>query len=121
MKSDGFILYAYASIMMPILVAMLMGLLILSASSYRSFKEEERLELEDFIYRLQYKTNSELLALKTRYTSYLTDDYLKSSSKKWNNYINAINKQLEQNNDNTSSTITDVIKQNSSRMERQRR
>ena len=30
----------------------------------------------------------------------ITDDYLKSSSKKWNNYIDAINKQLEQNNEN---------------------
>lgn len=28
-------------------------------------------------------------------------DYLKSSSKKWNNYIDSINKQLEQNNETT--------------------
>ena len=98
MKADDFILYAYAYIMMPILVAMIIGLLILGISNYRSFKEEERLELEDFIYRLPCRTNSELMALKTRYTSYITDDYLKSSSKKWNNYIDAINKQLEQNN-----------------------
>ena len=101
MKADDFILYAYAYIMMPILVAMIIGLLILGISNHRSFKEEERLELEDFIYRLPCRTNSELMALKTRYTSYITDDYLKSSSKKWNNYIDAINKQLEQNNART--------------------
>ena len=100
MKLDDFVLYAYASVMLPILVAMLIGLLILGISNHRNFKEEERHDLEDFIYRLPCKTNSELLALKNRYTSYLTDDYLKSSSKKWNNYIDAINKQLEQNNGN---------------------
>ena len=100
MKLDDFVLYAYASVMLPILVAMLIGLLILGISNHRNFKEEERHDLEDFIYRLPCKTNSELLALKNRYTSYLTDDYLKSSSKKWNNYIDAINKQLEKNNEN---------------------
>ena len=101
MKLDDFVLYAYASVMLPILVAMLIGLLILGVSSHRNFKEDERHDLEDFIYRLQCKTDSELLALNTRYTSYLTDDYLKSSSKKWNNYIDAINKQLEKNNGNS--------------------
>ena len=100
MQADDFVLYAYASVMLPILVAMLIGLLILGASTYLNFKEDERHDLEDFIYRLQCKTYSQLLALKARYTSYLTDDYLKSSSKKWNNYIDAINKQLEQNNEN---------------------
>ena len=100
MKLDNFILYVYGSVMMPILIAMLIGMLILIVHNYSKDKEEERHDLEDFIYRLQCKTYSELLALKTRYTGYLTDDYLKSSSKKWNNYINAINKQLEQNNGN---------------------
>ena len=101
MKLDDFVLYAYASVMLPILIAMLIGLLILGTSTYYNFKEDERHDLEDFIYRLQCKADSELLALKNRYTSYLTDDYLKSSSKKWNNYIDAINKQLEQNNETT--------------------
>ena len=101
MQADDFVLYAYASVMLPILVAMFIGLLILGASTYLNFKEDERHHLEDFIYRLQCKTYLELLALKTRYTGYLTDDCLKSSSKKWNNYINAINKQLEKNNGTT--------------------
>ena len=101
MKLDDFVLYAYASVMLPILIAMFIGLLLIGVSSHRNFKEEERHDLEDFIYRLPCQTNSELLALKARYTRYLTDDYLKSSSKKWNNYINAINKQLEQNNGTT--------------------
>ena len=101
MQADDFVLYAYASVMLPILIAMLIGLLLLRISNYRNFKEEERHDLEDFIYRLQCQTDSELLALKARYTSYLTDSYLKSSSKKWNNYIEAINKQLEQNNETT--------------------
>ena len=100
MQADDFVLYAYASVMLPILVAMLIGLLILGASTYLNFKEDERHDLEDFIYRLQCKTDSELLALKARYTDYLTDSYLKSSSKRWNNYIDAINKQLEKNNEN---------------------
>ena len=100
MQADDFVLYAYASIMIPILVAMLIGLVIIMITTYFNFKEDERHDLEDFIYRLPCQTDSELLALKARYTSYLTDDYLKSSSKKWNNYINAINKQLEQNDGN---------------------
>ena len=98
MKLDDFIFYSYCSFMLPILVAMLIGLSILGISNHRSFKEEEKEELEDFIYRLPCRTDSELVALKTRYTNYLTDDYLKSSYKKWNKYINAINKQLELNN-----------------------
>ena len=101
MQADDFVLYTYASVMLPILIAMLIGLLILGASTYLNFKEDERHDLEDFIYRLPCQSYSELLALKARYTSYLTDDYLKSSSKKWNNYINAINKQLEQNDGTT--------------------
>ena len=100
MQTDDFVLYAYTSVMLQILVAMLIGLLILGASTYLNFKEDERHDLEDFIYRLQCRTDSELLALKNRYTSYLTDDFFKSSSKKWNNYIDAINKQLEKNNGN---------------------
>ena len=100
MKLDNFVLYAYTSIMIPILVAILIGMLIVTITSYLNFKKEERHDLEDFIYRLPCKTESELLALKDRYTSYLTDDYLKSSSKKWNNYIDSINKQLEKNNEN---------------------
>ena len=64
MKLDDYIFYSYISIIMPILVAMLVGLIILGISNHRSFKEEEKEELEDFIYRLQYKTDSELLALK---------------------------------------------------------
>ena len=80
---------------------MLIGLLILGTSTYLNFKKEERHNLEDFIYRLQCKTNSETLALKARYTDYLTDDFLKSNSKQWNNYIDAINKQFEQNNETT--------------------
>ena len=98
MKTDTFVLYAYASIMLPILIAMLVGLLILGISTYITDKENQQLEFEEFVYRLQCKTNSELMALKIRYTSYLTDDYLKSSSKKWNIHINAINKQLENRN-----------------------
>ena len=101
MKLDNFILYVYGSVMMPILIAMLIGMLILIVHNYRKDKEEERHDLEGFIYRLPCKTESELLAIKDRYTSYPTDDYLKSSSKKWNNYIDAINKQLEQNNETT--------------------
>ena len=101
MKLDNFILYVYGSVMMPILIAMLIGMLIVVITSYLNFKKDERHDLEGFIYRLPCKTESELLALKDRYTSYLTDDYLKSSSKKWNNYIDAINKQLEQNNETT--------------------
>ena len=101
MKADNFVLYAYTSIMIPILVIILIGLVIVAITSYLNFKEEERHDLEDLIYKLPYKTESELLALKARYTSYLTDDYLKSSSKKWNNYIDYINKQLEQNNGNS--------------------
>lgn len=101
MKLDDFVLYAYASIMIPILVVILIVLVIVTTTSYLNFKEDERNDLEDFIYRLPCKTESELLALKARYTSYLTDDYLKSSSKKCNNYIDAINKQLEQNNETT--------------------
>ena len=101
MQADDFVLYAYASVMLPILIAMLIGLLILGTSTYYNFKENERHDLEDFIYRLPCKTDSELLALKARYTSYLTDDYLKSSYKNWNKYIEAINKQLEKNNGTT--------------------
>lgn len=101
MKLDDFVLYAYASIVIPALVVMLIVLVIVTITSYLNFKEDERNDLEDFIYRLPCKTESELLALKARYTSYLTDDYLKSSSKKWNNYIDSINKQLEQNNETT--------------------
>ena len=101
MKADDFVLYAYTSIMIPILVIILIGLVIITITSYLNFKKDERNDLEDFIYRLPCKTESELLALKTRYTDYLTDDYLKSSSKKWNNYIDSINKQLEQNNETT--------------------
>ncbi len=101
MQADDFILYACASVMLQILIAMFIGLLLLGISSNRNFKEEKRHDLEDLIYRLQCKTDSELLALKARYTSYLTDSYLKSSSKKWNNYIDAINKQLEKNNGTT--------------------
>ena len=101
MKLDNFILYVYGSVMMPILIAMLIGMLILIVHNYRKDKEEERHDLECFIYRLPCKTESELLALKDRYTSYLKNDYLKSSSKKWNNYIDSINKQLEQNNETT--------------------
>ena len=101
MKADDFVLYAYASFMIPVLVAMLIGLVILVVHDYSKDKEKERHDLEDFIYRLPCKTESKLLALKARYADYLTDDYLKSSSKKWNNYIDAINKQLEQNNETT--------------------
>ena len=101
MKLDNFVLYTYTSIMTPILIAILIVLVIVVITSYLNFKEDERNDLEDFIYRLPCKTESELLALKARYTSYLTDDYLKSSSKKWNNYIDYINKQLEQNNETT--------------------
>ena len=101
MKADDFVLYAYTSIMTPILVIILIGLVIITITSYLNFKEEERHDFEDFIYKLPCQTHSELLDLKARYTSYLTDDYLKSSSKKWNNYIDAINKQLEQNNETT--------------------
>lgn len=101
MKLDNFVLYAYGSVMIPILVAMLIGMLIVVITSYLNFKKDERNDLEDFIYRLPCKTESELLALKARYTDYLTDDYLKSSSKKWNNYIDYINKQLEKNNGTT--------------------
>lgn len=101
MKADDFVLYAYTSIMTPIQVIILIGLVIITITSYLNFKEEERHDLEDFIYRLPCKTESELLDLKARYTSYLTDDYLKSSSKKWNNYIDYINKQLEKNNETT--------------------
>ena len=101
MKLDNFILYAYTSIMIPILIVIFIGLVIVAITSYLNFKEEERHDLEDFIYKLPCRTHSELLALKARYTSYLTDDYLKSSSKKWNNYIDYINKQLEQNNGNS--------------------
>ena len=97
MKLDDFVLYSYVSIMLPILVAMIIGLSILGISNHRNFKEEERHDLEDFIYRLPCRTDSELVALKTRYTNYLTDDYLKSSYKKWNKYIEAIDKQLELN------------------------
>lgn len=101
MKLDNFVLYAYGSVMLPVLLVILIGLAIVTITSYLNFKKDERNELEDFIYRLPCRTNSELLALKARYTSYLTDNYLKSSSKKWNNYIDAINKQLEQNNETT--------------------
>lgn len=101
MKLDEFVLYTYASVMIPVLVTILIGLAIVTITSYLNFKKDERNDLEDFIYRLPCKTESELLALKSRYTDYLTDDYLKSSSKKWNNYIDAINKQLEQNNETT--------------------
>ena len=98
MKADDFVLYAYTSIMIPILVIILIGLVIITITSYLNFKEEERHDLEDFIYKLPCQAHSELLDLKARYTSYLTDDYLKSSYKQWNKYIEAINKQLEQNN-----------------------
>ena len=101
MKLDNFVLYTYASVMIPTLIVILIGLAIVVITSYLNFKKDERHDLEDFIYRLPCKTESELLALKDRYTDYLTDDYLKSSSKKWNNYIDAINKQLEQNNETT--------------------
>ena len=57
MPADDFVLYAYASVMLQILVAMLIGLLILGASTYLNFKEDERHDLEDFIYRLKCKTN----------------------------------------------------------------
>ena len=40
MKLDDFVLYAYASVMLPILVAMLIGLSILGISNHRNFKEE---------------------------------------------------------------------------------
>ena len=103
MKLDNFVLYTYASVMTPVLVTILIGLAIVTITSYLNFKKDERNDLEDFIYRLPCKTESELLALKARYTSYLTDNYLKSSSKKWNNYIDAINKQLEQNNGNITN------------------
>ena len=103
MKLDEFVLYTYASVMIPVLVTILIGLAIVTITSYLNFKKDERNDLEDFIYRLPCKTESELLALKSRYTDYLTDDYLKSSSKKWNNYIDAINKQLEQNNGNSTN------------------
>lgn len=92
MKLDNFVLYTYASVMIPVLVVILIGLAIVAITSYLNFKKDERNDLEDFIYRLQCKTESELLALKTRYTDYLTDDYLKSSRNKWNNYIDSINK-----------------------------
>ena len=58
MKLDDFVLYAYASVMLPILVAMIIGLLLLRISNYRNFKKEERHDLEDFIYRLQCRTYS---------------------------------------------------------------
>ena len=103
MKLDNFVLYTYASVMTPVLVTILIGLAIVTITSYLNFKKDERNDLEDFIYRLPCKTESELLDLKARYTSYLTDNYLKSSSKKWNNYIDAINKQLEQNNGNITN------------------
>ena len=53
MQADEFVLYAYASVMLPILVAMFIGLLLLGIPSHRNFKEKERHDLEDFIYRLQ--------------------------------------------------------------------
>lgn len=101
MKLDNFVLYTYASVMIPVLVVILIGLAIVTIILYFNFKKDESNDLEGFIYRLLCKTESELLALKTRYTDYLTDDYLKSSSNKWNNYIDAINKQLEKNNETT--------------------
>ena len=59
MQADEFVLYAYASVMLPILVAMFIGLLLLGIPSHRNFKEKERHDLEDFIYRLQCKIESE--------------------------------------------------------------
>ena len=45
--------------MMPILIAMLIGMLILIVHNYRKDKEEEWHDLEDFIYRLPCKTEKE--------------------------------------------------------------
>lgn len=55
MQADEFVLYAYASVMLPILVAMFIGLLLLGIPSHRNFKEKKRHDLEDFIYRLQHQ------------------------------------------------------------------
>ena len=96
MKLDDFIFYSYLSIMLPILIAMFIGLIILGVSHYSNTKQDEILELEDFTYRLQNKTDKELISLEERYISYLTDLYLMDSSEKWYKYIDAIQKHMEQ-------------------------
>ena len=75
---------------------MFIGLIILGISKYSNEKQDEILELEDFTYRLQSKTDKELIALEERYIGYLTDLYLMDSSEKWYKYIDAIQKHMEQ-------------------------
>lgn len=40
MKLDNFVLYIYGSVMMPILIAMLIGMLIVVITSYLNFKKK---------------------------------------------------------------------------------
>ena len=96
MKLDDFIFYSYLSFMIPILIAMFIGLIILGISQYSNAKQDEILKLEDFTYRLQSKTDKELVAIEERYIGYLTDLYLMDSSEKWYKYIDAIQKHMEQ-------------------------